>query len=104
VAEEPGTPRADAALTTPQQPPSSQDERNVPWRLILLAALAIYLVLFAVLNANEENVSFVFFSIQISLIVALVVVAVLGFVAGYLTNELRDRRRQKTGAAKPRQP
>lgn len=76
--------------TTSQQPA----KREISPRLILLAALGLYLILFAVLNSRNEKVSFVFFSIHISLIVALVLAAVLGFLGGYVARELRGRRKK----------
>jgi len=75
---------------------AGEQERDIPVRLILIGILALYLVLFAVLNSKTVKVSFVLFSTRVSLIVALVLAAVLGFFAGYLGNELRDRRKRKT--------
>ncbi|HZO50554.1 MAG TPA: hypothetical protein VFB26_10445 [Gaiellaceae bacterium] len=63
-----------------------------PVRLVLLGLLALYLILFVVLNAKSVTVSFVLFSTRVSLIVALVLASVLGFLAGYLGRELRGRR------------
>jgi uncharacterized integral membrane protein len=71
-----------------------EGERDIPVRAILLGALVVYLILFAVLNSKTVKVSFVIFSTRVSLIVALVLAAVLGFFGGYLGQEMRDRRKR----------
>ncbi len=85
---------------TPAAPRAPESHERVPVRLILIGVLALYLILFAVLNSRTVKVSFVFFSTRVSLIVALVLAAALGLLGGYLANEVRERRRRKTGKAK----
>ena len=72
---------------------TAAEDKPIPVRLILLGLLALYLLLFVVLNAKTVTISFVFFSSRISLIVALVLAAALGFVGGYLIDQIRRRRR-----------
>jgi uncharacterized integral membrane protein len=84
--------RERAPAGTPVPP---EERKGVPVRLVLLGLLALYLILFAVLNSTTVKVKFVFFSTRVSLIVALVLAAVLGFLAGYIGRELRDRRRRR---------
>jgi len=74
--------------------PQPEEEQRIPVRLILLGLLALYVLLFIILNSGSVSVSFVFFSTKISLIVGLVLAIVLGFAGGYLANELRDRRKR----------
>ena len=83
---------------------SSQDsaplkpERDTPWKLIVFAVLAVYALLIIFLNRKQVEVSFVFFSAEISLLVLIVLCVGLGFAAGYLFEQLRDRRRQRSSA------
>lgn len=67
--------------------------RDIPWRLVALGVLVLYIVLFFVLNRTKVEVNFVFFSPRVSLIVALVVAAAVGFVGGWLAQHLRATRR-----------
>jgi uncharacterized integral membrane protein len=78
-----------------QQPvrPAEQ-KRDLPWRLILFGALAVYAVLIILLNRKQVDVSFVFFSAEISLLVLILLCVGMGFAAGYLFEELRARRKQ----------
>ena len=73
--------------------PAAQ-KRDVPWRLILFAALAVYAILIVLLNRKQVDVSFVFFSAEISLLVLILLCVGIGFAAGYLFDELRSRRRK----------
>ena len=87
---------------TPPAGPTAQpaeEQQRIPVRLILLGLLALYILLFIVLNSGSVSVSFVFFSTKISLIVGLVLAIVLGFAGGYLANELRDRRKRAKKAS-----
>lgn len=67
--------------------------RDTPWGLLLIGALAVYGVLLVLLNRNEVEVSFVFFSAQISLLVLILLCLGIGFAAGYLFDRWRERRR-----------
>ena len=78
----------------PQPVRPAQDRSDVPWRLIAFGALAVYAVLIVLLNRKQVDVSFVFFSAEISLLVLILLCVGIGFAAGYLFDELRARRRQ----------
>jgi len=71
---------------------SSQD---TPWKLIVFAVLAAYVLLIIFLNRKQVEVSFVFFSAEISLLVLIALCVGLGFAAGYLFEQLRARRKQQ---------
>jgi uncharacterized integral membrane protein len=73
-------------------------EKDTPWRLIVFAVVAVYAILIVVFNRNEVEVSFVFFSARISLLVLILLCVGLGFAAGYLFDQLRDRRKRRDSA------
>lgn len=68
--------------------------RGTPWKLIVFAVLAVYAILIVLLNTDQVDVSFVFFSAEISLLVLILLCVGIGFAAGYLFEQLRDRRRR----------
>jgi uncharacterized integral membrane protein len=73
-------------------------EKDTPWRLIVFGVLAVYAVLIVVFNRKQVEVSFVFFSAEISLLVLILLCVGIGFAAGYLFDQLRDRRKRRTPA------
>ena len=80
---------------SPQDSAPLKPERDTPWKLIVFAVLAAYVLLIIFLNRKQVEVSFVFFSAEISLLVLIVLCVGLGFAAGYLFEQLRDRRKQR---------
>ena len=78
-------------------PPAS--EKDTPWKLIAFVVVAAYAILIVLFNRDEVDVSFVFFSTQISLLVLILLCVGIGFVAGYLFEQLRDRRKARTSAS-----
>jgi uncharacterized integral membrane protein len=68
-------------------------ERGTPWKLVVFAALAVYAILIVLLNRKDVEVSFVFFSAKISLLVLILLCVGIGFAAGYLFDQIRSRRR-----------
>jgi hypothetical protein len=75
-----------------RQPAPREPERTAPpWRLIVIAALAVYALLIVILNREEVNISFVFFSTRISKLVLVVLCLGIGFVLGYLFDGWRRR-------------
>jgi uncharacterized integral membrane protein len=68
-------------------------EKGTPWKLILFGALAVYGVLIILFNRKQVEVSFVFFSARISLLVLILLCLGIGFAAGYLFDQLRARRK-----------
>ena len=84
----------------PRPPASGAPKKPLPIRLIIVIAVAVYAILFVMLNSESVEVSFVLFSAEISLVVALGLALALGLVAGYLLDTLRERRgRAKTPPA-----
>jgi uncharacterized integral membrane protein len=74
-------------------------KREVPvFMLVVFAALAIYAVLLIILNADEVNVSFVFFEARISLLILILLCLGIGFVAGFLSDQIRDRRKRRASS------
>ena len=70
-------------------------EKDTPWKLIAFAIIAVYAILIVLFNRDEVEVSFVFFSTDISLLVLILLCVGIGFAAGYLFEQLRDRRKRR---------
>ena len=81
-------------MATPEPVRTPAPEKETPWRLIAFAVLAVYAILIVLFNRNEVEVSFVFFSARISLLVLILLCVGIGFATGFLFNNLRERRRQ----------
>jgi uncharacterized integral membrane protein len=77
-----------------EQGPAPQG--GTPWKLILFGVLALYAILIVVVNREQVEVSFVFFSAEISLLVLILLCVGIGFATGYLFEQLRDRRKRRT--------
>lgn len=75
---------------------ASGAKRDIPWSLVLVGLLAIYAVLIVLLNREEVDISFVFFSTRISKLVLILLCLGLGFVGGLLFDRWRERRRHST--------
>jgi uncharacterized integral membrane protein len=84
-------------MSEPATPPTAPD-RDTPWKLIVFGVLAVYAILIVFFNRKQVEVSFVFFSAEISLLVLIVLCVGIGFATGYLFDQLRDRRK---GRASP---
>ena len=67
--------------------------RDVPWSLIAFAVLAIYAIVIVILNREEVEIDFVFFSGRISKLVLILLCLGIGFAAGFLFDHWRERRR-----------
>ena len=74
-------------------------ERDTPWKLIIFGAIAVYAILIVLFNRKQVDVSFVFFSAQISLLVLILLCVGIGFAAGYLFEQLRTRRKRSATSA-----
>ena len=61
-------------------------------RLVVLALLVVFALVFVLLNRDDVEVSFVFFTATTPLIVALVLVGLIGAVAGWLARGQVRRR------------
>ena len=63
-------------------------------KLIVFGVLAVYAVLIVLFNRKQVDVSFVFFSAQISLLVLILLCLGIGFAVGYLFDQIRARRKR----------
>jgi VanZ family protein len=66
--------------------------------LVLFGVLAVYAVAILLLNAEEVEIHFVFFSTRISKVVLILVCLAIGFAAGYLADRIRERRKRAASA------
>jgi hypothetical protein len=73
-------------------------KRDVPWSLVGLAIVAVYAVILILLNDEQVNVDFVFFSTNISKLVLILLCLGLGFAGGFFFDRWRARRKQSSGA------
>jgi uncharacterized integral membrane protein len=69
-------------------------KRDTPWTLIGFAVLAIYVVLLIILNREEVDIDFVFFSAEISKLVLILLCVIIGFASGFLFDRWRQRRKR----------
>ena len=76
-----------------QGPTPTPPKRDIPWTLVGFAVLAIYALLIVLLNREEVDISFVFFSGRISKLVLILLCLGLGFAAGLMFDRWRARRR-----------
>jgi len=74
-------------------------EKDTPWKLIAFAIIAVYAIMIVLFNRDQVEVSFVFFSTDISLLVLILLCVGIGFAAGYLFDQLRARRRGRTSVS-----
>jgi uncharacterized integral membrane protein len=80
------------------KPPTTPAKRDTPWSLIIFAALAVYAILIALLNKEEVDISFVFFSTKISKLVLILLCLGIGFAAGFMVDRWRERRKRLASA------
>jgi uncharacterized integral membrane protein len=85
-------------VSTQGSAPSPKPEKDTPWKLIVFGVLAVYALLIIFLNRKQVEVSFVFFSTEISLLVLILLCVGIGFAAGYLFEQLRTRRKRSEPA------
>lgn len=71
-------------------------KRDIPWSLIIVAAVAVYTLLLVVLNDERVDVDFVFFSADISKLVLILLCLGLGFAGGFFFDRWRERRKRRT--------
>lgn len=62
------------------EPPSAPPHgaRAIPWKLVLWAAIALYAVLFLLLNGKKQTVNFVFFTVNTRLVWLILLSMALG--------------------------
>ena len=76
-----------------QGPTPAAREKAPSWKLVLFGVLAVYALLIVLLNRDQIEVHFVFFSTRISLLVLILLCVGIGFAAGYLFDQIRGRRK-----------
>jgi uncharacterized integral membrane protein len=60
------------------------------WQAIIVGALALYILLFIILNDRKLEVDFIVFSVRSNELLALIVILALGFATGFI---VRGRQR-----------
>ena len=82
----------------PTQPPSqtpSDDEKGFPWKLVLWGVVALYAVIFLLVNSDRRDVDFVFFTVRTRMIWLILLSMALGAALGWLGPRFwRGRRRR----------
>lgn len=61
-----------------QRPQPDTSPRDIPWKLVLWVAIAAYAVVFLLLNDEQQDVSFVFFTVRTRLIWLILLSMALG--------------------------
>ncbi len=74
--------------------PPTSTKRDIPWALVGFAVLGVYSVLIIVLNREEVDISFVFFSTRISKLVLILLCLGVGFAGGFLFDRWTQRRKR----------
>jgi uncharacterized integral membrane protein len=77
----------------PGDPPSK--DGGIPWKLVLWAAVALYAVVFLLVNSEKQEVSFVFFSVTTRLIWLIFLSMLLGAVLAWFGQQWLRRRNEK---------
>jgi uncharacterized integral membrane protein len=62
-------------------------------KLIVAGIIAILLIIFALQNAEDANISMLFWDVNVPVYVVIAIVALLGFVVGWLLGRGSGRRR-----------
>lgn len=85
----------------PRKPPTqpASPGSDLPWKRIAFVVLLVYAILIVLFNREQVEVSFVFFSAEISLLVLILLCVGIGFAAGYLFDDIRARRRRSRPSA-----
>lgn len=72
-----------------------EKKREIPWRLIGVALVALVIVVFVVQNWDETPVEFLFFDINSQLSLSLIVAVLIGVLLDRLVIGLNRIRRRK---------
>jgi uncharacterized integral membrane protein len=71
------------------------ERRDIPWSLVIFGVLTVYAALIVLLNREEVEIDFVFFSGSISKLVLILLCLGLGFAGGVLFDDWRRRRKSR---------
>ena len=71
------------------------EKQQSPLRLVIGGLLLAYGVAFVLLNNDEIEINFIFFTQRASLVVALLLIAALGFAVGFLAHMSYKRKSRK---------
>lgn len=79
--------------------PSTRTRKDggVPWKLVLWGAVAVYAVVFLLMNAERQDVSFVFFTVKTRLIWLILLSMAIGAVLAMVGPNWWRRRRRPDG-------
>jgi len=78
-------------------PPATRHTRArsaPPWKLLALAALAVYAVVFLLANSETQSVNFVFFTVRTRLIWLILLSMALGAALAFVLPGIWQRRRR----------
>jgi uncharacterized integral membrane protein len=81
----------------PGDPPSK--DGGIPWKVVLWAAVALYAVVFLLVNSEKQEVSFVFFAVTTRLIWLIFLSMLLGAVLAWFGQQWLRRRNEKKPSA-----
>jgi len=70
------------------------------WRAIVVGILALYVLVFIILNRRHVEVNFVFYKVRTNELLGLIVILLLGFAAGFIIGGRRQKTR--SGHVQPR--
>jgi uncharacterized integral membrane protein len=68
---------SDAPSPPPGDPPDKKSE-GIPWRLVGIVALALYAVIFVLVNDEKQELNFVFFTVNTRLLWLILLSMALG--------------------------
>lgn len=84
---------SDAPSPPPGDPPDTKSE-GIPWRLVAWVALAVYAVVFVLVNDEKQELNFVFFTIKTRVLWLILLSMALGAgLAVVVPRWWRNRRR-----------
>jgi uncharacterized integral membrane protein len=84
---------SDAPSPPPGDPPDKKSE-GIPWRLVGWVALAVYAVIFVLVNDEKQEVNFVFFTVNTRLLWLILLSMALGAALAIVVPKWwRSRRR-----------
>ncbi len=75
--------------------PATRESQGISWKLVLWGVIALYAVVFLLVNSKRSDVNFVFFTVRTRLIWLILLSMALGFVLGWAGPKWwRSRRRR----------